>query len=460
MQVLSRTVGTAISQSDTYKDRLLYMGKRNIYSMIAGNGFLSSFTAMATDSNRHLVKNFFSLGFVQVVNSLLQLLVIPYVIARIGVENFGVVAVAQVIMFYLATLVDYGFNQTGTRDVSVSRHDQNSLSVIYSRVFFSKVFLCCIAILLFLILVLIFPFIQQNFLLYCLAFVYVPGQVFLPGWFFQGLEKMQWLAGVTLLSRVVFVVLVFVFVNGPEDSSLYLFFLGTGGLLAGIISMIIISSVLKVKYIKVTFREVMVLLKDGWPFTATNLSMNIIQYGNIFILRLFTNDLVAGYYGVAERIFFTMKQGLTIFSQAVYPKACQLADKGTTELLLFFKRIFPPFFLAVMAGSIAVVITAPFIVDLFMNENNEEAVFVLRMLCIVLPVVSLNIPGTLSLLALDWKKTYFIVYTSAVLISVIANVILADLYQVRGTIGAILITELFITVGVSVSLHRHANSKN
>lgn len=427
--------------------------------MNAGNGFLSSSTAMPTDSNNHLLKNFFSLGFVQVINSLLQLLVIPYVISKIGIENFGVVAVAQVIMFYLATFVDYGFNQTGIRDVSLNRNDKVSLSAIYFRVFFSKGFLCCVAVVIFLLLALIFPFIQQHFLLYCMAFMFVPGQAFLPGWFFQGLEKMQWLAAVTLLSRVVFVVLVFIFIKGPEDSSLYLFFLGAGGLLAGIISMVIISRVLRLTYKRVAFVEIITSLKDGWPITATNLSMNIIQYGNIFILRLFTNDMVAGYYGVAERIFFTMKQGLTIFSQAVYPKACLWADKGAGQVILFFKRILPPFLLAVVAGSIAVAIAAPFILHFFMKENNEDAVFVLRMFCIVLPVVCLNIPGTLSLLALDRKKSYFIIYTSAMLVCIITNVLLADLYQVKGTIAAIFITEVFITVGVSVSLNRYARNR-
>lgn len=80
---------------------------------------------------RLLLRNFFSLGVAQVAGSLLQLLIIPFVIRKIGIENFGVIAVAQVIMFYLGTLTDYGFNQTATREVSLNRTDNKTLSATF-----------------------------------------------------------------------------------------------------------------------------------------------------------------------------------------------------------------------------------------------------------------------------------------------------------------------------------------
>ncbi|MEQ1675883.1 MAG: oligosaccharide flippase family protein [Chitinophagaceae bacterium] len=422
--------------------------------MIAAIASLSSSRAMSIASNKHLLKNFFSLGLVQVINSLLQLLVIPYVISRIGVERFGVVAVAQVIMFYLATLTDYGFNQTGTREVSINRDDPAALSAIYFRVLFSKGLLCCIAFVIFLLLTLIFPFIRQHFLLYLMAFLFVPGQAAVPSWFFQGLERMQLLAAVTLFSRLVFVALVFIFIKGPGDSSLFIFFLGAGNLLAGIIAMILASRMFRLVYQKISFSEIKASLREGWSVTVTNLSMNSIQYGNIFILRLFTNDLVAGYYSVAEKIFFAMKQGLVVFSQSIYPRACQLAGAGVGQLGQFFKKVFPAFFGVVVAGCIGVALLAPQILYFFMKEGNAEAIFMLRMFCIILPIVCLNIPGTTSLLALDRKKNYFTVYTSAALLCIIANIVLAGYYQARGTIAAIFITEVFITVGVSLPFRR------
>src|SRR5689334_18900074 len=104
-----------------------------------------------------LAHNFFSLGTVQVINSSLQLLVIPHVIKVIGADGFGIIAVAQVIMFFLSTFVDYGFNQTATRQVSIYRNDPDKLSAIFFRVMFSKLILGTIALCLLFLLVLVVP---------------------------------------------------------------------------------------------------------------------------------------------------------------------------------------------------------------------------------------------------------------------------------------------------------------
>lgn len=406
---------------------------------------------------RQLFRNFFSLGLVQVINSLLQLLVIPYVITKTGVEQFGVIAVAQVIMFYFGTFADYGFNQTATRQVSLYRDNSPTLSAIFSEVFYSKILLCFIAFLLLLLLIAFIPFMQSHFLLYCMAFVFVIGQASIPSWFLQGAEKMQWLAAATLFSKLLFVGLVFLFIKGPENSSLFLFFLGMGNFLAGVVITIMIIRHWKLKLEKISTRQIFSALKEGWPITLSNISMNVIQYGNLFILRLFTNDLVAGYFGVAERIYFTMKQVLVVFSQAIYPRICQLTERGTDRLRLFFKKVFTPFFLLVLAGSAAVFVFAPYILHFFMKDYNEQAAFVLRVLCFAVPVICLNIPGTLALLAFEKRRNYFTVYVSAMLICTIANVILVRYFTVRGTLASILITELFITTTVSVFLLRILN---
>ena len=113
---------------------------------------------MLSAKKNKLIYNFFSLGAVQAISSLIQLIVIPHVISRIGVDGFGVVAVAQVVMFYLAVFTDYGFNQTATRDIAFCRDDPKKVSEIFFRVYFSRLFLCIVAFIVLLALVLFIPF--------------------------------------------------------------------------------------------------------------------------------------------------------------------------------------------------------------------------------------------------------------------------------------------------------------
>jgi PST family polysaccharide transporter len=403
---------------------------------------------MSIEKNNRLIYNFFSLGFVQVINSSLQLLVIPYVILKIGAEGYGVIAIAQVVMFYLSTFADYGFNQTATRTISVNRDDGEKISKVFFRVLFTKMILCVIAFGLLMALLVTVPVFKSHFLLYMAAFVFVVGQALLMNWFFQGMEKMGFIVLTTLIGRILFVILVFLFIKHKEDDFLFLFFMGIGNILAGLSGMLIAFRLYRFKFKAPGRAEISEELKEGWHFTVTNLSMNTCQYANIFILRFFSNDLIVGYFSIAERIFFTVKQGLVIFSQAVYPRVCLLIQNGKGRVIHFFKRVYIPFLFCVMAGAILLFGFAPQVLYFFSGKEAIHSVFILRMLCIVLVIVCLNIPSTLTLLAMNHKKAYFRIYTLGGILNILANIILAYYFQTNGTIIAIFITEIFITVGV------------
>lgn len=403
---------------------------------------------MPGKTKSRLSHNFFSLGLVQVINSSLQLLVIPHVINIIGADGFGVVAVAQVMMFFLSTFTDYGFSQTATRQVSIHRDDPVKLSAIFFRVIFSRIILGVVAFLVLLLLVFTVPLFKAHSFLYLLGFAMVIGQSMLLNWFFQGLEKMWFIAITTLAGRISFVLLVFVFINNKGDSILFLLFIGIGNIIAAIIGLLLIRRVFKLHFTRPSLQDLGQEIKEGWPFTVTNLSMNTCQYANVFILRFFTNDLVVGYFSIAERIFLTLKQALTVFSQAVYPRVCLLVQRGEKELVVFFKKVYLPFLLCVAAGSLILFLVAKPVLQFFSGDESVHSVFFLRMMCIVLLIVCLNIPATLSLLAMNKKRGYFIVYTLGGILNIIANIILAFFFQSVGTIIAIFITEIFITAGV------------
>ena len=415
---------------------------------------------MQEKTNSRLSHNFFSLGLVQVINSSLQLLVIPYVINKIGADGFGVVAVAQVMMFFLSTFTEYGFNQTATRQVSIYRDDPAKLSTIFFRVLFSRIMLGGVAFLILLLLVFTVPLFKTHSFLYLLGFTMVIGQSMLLNWFFQGLEKMWFIAITTLFGRIGFVLLVFFFINSKDDSILFLLFMGIGNIIAAIIGLMLVRRVFKLHFTRPSLQDVWHEVKEGWPFTITNLSMNICQYANIFILRFFTNDLVIGYFSIAERIFFTLKQVLTVFSQAVYPRVCLLLQKRGMELVIFFKKVYLPFLLCVAAGSLVLFLVAQPVLQFFSGDEAVHSVFFLRMMCIVLLIVCLNIPSTLSLLAMNKKRSYFMVYTLGGVLNIIANIILACYFQSTGTIIAIFITEVFITAGVIYTSRKFIQKPN
>lgn len=64
----------------------------------------------SSNGRNRVFSNFMALGILQGTNFLLPVLVMPFVIKKIGADGYGVVAVAQAVMLIFCTVTDYGFN--------------------------------------------------------------------------------------------------------------------------------------------------------------------------------------------------------------------------------------------------------------------------------------------------------------------------------------------------------------
>ncbi len=393
-----------------------------------------------------LLFNFSSLGIIQVAGFLLSLVVIPYVIRIIGADGFGVIAVAQVLMFYMSVTADYGFNRTAIREVALYKSDPKRISGIFFTVLASKLIISLFLFFLLLVLVAVVPLFRMQYEVYLLAFSFVLGQSLLVNWFFQGLEKMQYMAIASFFSRLIFVALVFLFMKNKDDVSLYIFFMGLGNCIAGLVSIFFVVRKYKLSFSIPSKKALLHELKEGWPVTLTNLSQTSIQYIGIFILRLFSNDLVVGYYSIAERIYFAMKLMLDVFTQAAYPRICLLLQEGIATVKDFFRQTYLPFLGIVAAGAGLVAILSPRIIYFFMGQSGGDSVLLLRLLCLALVIVCLGIPASLLLLAGDHKKNYLRVFTVGTLINIAANFTLAPEFYAMGTVLSVILTEIIIVL--------------
>ncbi|MEO5591782.1 MAG: oligosaccharide flippase family protein [Chitinophagaceae bacterium] len=410
---------------------------------------------MGTNYNRKLFSNFIALSIVQGTNFLLPLLVMPYMISKIGADGFGVIAIAQVMMIYLSAIADYGFNLTATKDIVLHRDDQLKISRIFFTVLATRLLITAFLFILLLIAIAFIPVFKEHFILYSLAFTYVIGQSLFVSWFFQGMEKMHYITISTLISRLIFVTLVLLFIHRKEDGIYFLFFLGIGNMIAGLFSFFIAIRIFKLTLLYPARADIKHELKEGWQVTISNLSISTYLYAGIFILRIFTNDTVVGYYSIAERIFFAVRQVLAVFSQVVYPHICQLSQKSKEAANIFFKMVYLPFLLLTLAGCGLLFILSPQVINIFLKEPSPLAVVLLRMLSFLPVIVCLNIPAYQLLVAFDRKKSYVKIFGLATIINISINILLVNDLGASGTALSIIITELFITTGLNRELYKN-----
>ena len=99
------------------------------------------------------IKNIGYLTALQVLNVIFPLMTYPYLINTLGREQFGLVILAQSLASFLCVLVSYGYNLTGTRDISRLRHNLDDVSDAFSVVMNAKFYLFIFAIFIYTIVV-------------------------------------------------------------------------------------------------------------------------------------------------------------------------------------------------------------------------------------------------------------------------------------------------------------------
>jgi len=73
--------------------------------------------------NSTIGKNIISLYLLQISYYVLPLITVPYLVRVLGPEKFGLVAFGQSLVAFFALFVNYGFDLTATREISIKRRD-------------------------------------------------------------------------------------------------------------------------------------------------------------------------------------------------------------------------------------------------------------------------------------------------------------------------------------------------
>lgn len=403
-----------------------------------------------SSSGKRLISNFFSLAVLQILNYLFPIITMPYVLRVIGAEKFGAIAIQTATFSYFQLLVDYGFNLSATKNISVNREDTSKVSEIFSSVMTIKLGLLMISSIVLVILVSAIDAFRQYQIIYFVALVGLVGNAFFPVWFFQGIERMKYITYFNFFSRLIFTVLVFVIIKVEGDYYKIVLLNSLASLIICIGSLWIVFVNFKVKYKIPQLCELKRQVFEGWHIFISTFSVNMYINSNTLILRAFTNDVVVGYYSMAEKIITAVRSLASVIFQAIYPYVCSKALQSKDLLIRFFKRVFVPVSIVFLSGSIVLLVSSGLIVKLMAGHEVFQAELLLKILSFVPVVVVINIPAYQTLLAYDFKKSYTSVLFTGSVINILLNLVLVNIFSSYGTAVSVLITELYITIGLYI----------
>lgn len=399
--------------------------------------------------DKKLFSNFISLSVVQIANYIFPLITIPYLVRVLGVEKFGLISFAQAFILYFSLITNYGFNLSAPRSISINRDDLSEVSKIFNSIMILKVILMFFSLIILSLTVLVFDKFRDEWIVYLFTFGFIIGEVLFPLWFFQGMEKMKSIAILSLLSKLFYTVSVFIFVRSEVDYILVPLLNSLGIILSGIISLWIVIKNFNILLSIPSFTDLKIQLKEGWSIFFSNIAISVYTISNTFILGIFTNDTIVGYYSAAEKIIRAFQGLLNPIFQSVYPHISKLAIVSKESALKLINNLGWMIGLFTMIISSLIFLFSEEIIYLFLGGSFLRSVTVLKILSFIPFLIGLSsIYASLFMLGFGYTKKWSKIILTASFVDVMLVLLFVWIIPL-GEVGVSiswLFTEIFVVM--------------
>ncbi|EPR9108571.1 oligosaccharide flippase family protein, partial [Cronobacter sakazakii] len=268
---------------------------------------------------KKILSNIFSLGMLQVVNYILPIIVIPFLVSTIGLENVGILATVSAVISYFQICIDYGFSLTATRAIAKANNDTNQKNLITSSVILIKLTLATLLFMFFLVIIETFNSFKGLGFLFILAYVTAIVNSLFPQWHFQGIEKMHFITITNTIPKVLTTLVLFLLVRDKSDVILVQWCY----LIGALITLLWAYGILKTKEsfsLRFSVESYKEQLSYGKNIFFARLFSTLYKNSNILIIGLFVSPTLVGVYTIAERIVRSCQTMQNVIVDSIYPK--------------------------------------------------------------------------------------------------------------------------------------------
>lgn len=396
-----------------------------------------------------LASNFVYLAVLQGLNLILPLLTFPYLIRILGVEYFGLLSFSFAFITYFQIITDYGFNATGTRDISLAEGDFRKQNLIFNQIMSAKLLLVIFSFFAMMIIVFSFEIFRTYWIIYLFSFGSILGQALFPVWYFQGIQKMKYITYLNLITKIIFTLALFVFIRKKSDYYLVPVFNALGFISSGIFALFYLWKDFDIKFKIQPLKGIILQLQKSKYVFLSELKISLFTNTNTVILGILSGNQAVGYFSAAEKLARAIGNLQTPISNTIFP---YLSKEMAQDKLQTIQKIKKITIVGTLLFSILIIVCFFFaeqIIEIIYGKAMFSSVLIFRIL-ILIPLLSFldTMYGKQILLNLGRDHLYFRVIVFATILNLTTNFILTNIYQELGTAITLIITQIFIVLGM------------
>ena len=393
--------------------------------------------------DRHRLRvNILGLGGIQGLNMLLTLVTLPYLTRVFGAAGWGNIVFVLLVVNYLTTFINWGFYLGAAQRISANREDSKKLLEIIASVMTAQLMLTVASISI-LVLFALFVATSQTSYLYISSITILIGNFLNPSWILQGLEKVWEASFVVFLSKLIALPLIFILIQGVDDSVVYILLNGTASIVIGIFSIFWMT---KKGIFEWQFAGVgnafKVIAEDSRVFFTSIISIlndSIIPLS----LGLTGGSAELGLFNIADRIKGACIALFNPILHAITPRIAYLSSSKQAGISNILKTSFLVTFGVATVLGLVIFAYATQIIEFIGGANFEGAIEMLQLLSPIPTISALSALIVYSvLIPLRHKNYYFSSSLLGLLITLV--IIYPSLYffPTNGAAVALLVSDL------------------
>ena len=272
-----------------------------------------------------LIANPLYLYFSNFSDSILLLLLLPFVARIFGPTMLGEIGLSQSIGLIFLIILEYGFTVSATKSIA-SNNNVYKDNFLIGQIFSFKLYLLPIIIFLAYLISILHPiFINKPYLL-IISTIDAIFQSFIPSWYFKGKQRFKYLAITKIVFRFIAFCTIFLFVKSSSDSWLYLLLLASSSFLIAITQIfIMIKEIGLFKLYK--WEKIKPMLESSTYNFFIILLPTIFNNIGILLLSYLASPIYMGYYYGISKIHRAFNTLYTPIFESFFPYIIKIYNK-------------------------------------------------------------------------------------------------------------------------------------
>ncbi|MCS7053167.1 MAG: oligosaccharide flippase family protein [Ignavibacterium sp.] len=400
-------------------------------------------------SFKELLNKSFQYYILQFVNILFPILIVPFIIKKIGIEKYGILAFISSVIGFFQILIDYGFNIYGVKEISANIRNKKNISIIFNSIFIIRTVLFVLSILFLFLLSLINNQVKIHLVIYFFSILSIFSSILYPMFLFQGLEKINFYLFPNVSVKIFYLMSLILIIQNKNDYWKVPILYSVISIVISIISIIRVRKLFSISFFIPEIDVLIKFIKEGWYYFSSNLAISIYTNSTTFILGIFSNNIIVGVFNAFEKLISLLQHIVSPFYQTLFPHLTLIVKESPNRAKLFIKKLsryLIPLFILItiivwaISKNLLLFIYGKELADINLYFN----IFSLKFLFVSVAYLYAN----LFLIIFGYRELWQRIILKAFLIFILLSIVFLGFLRLEllGMIISIVLTELFVLI--------------